>query len=353
MMDRRGFLRMAGSLPALAVLPSGCVSPRSESGMMKKLDDLSAEMTYVGDLHLGCLKGSLDYLGIPVSRPWLAGATAQAFVIAIAEEVCLSSVSCCLEEAYLNGTMTRLGENLGYHLEYHRFAGDDPKVDEKRDHGWNRLREAIDAGHPCYGYYNFCYQLYVGCDDDGFYIGPGATNAGQGPCSLQDSGDLCIVSPSPSSVSGDRQAVKDGLVFALEHAHAGDAGHPHDLDAGLAYGASAYDRWIAAMEVGKESGTWRAIDHYVRCRDLAVQFLAEAEDRLGEDFAATVREARAMYQHVAETLWPIANAFGQGKKPIPFGQPGSFHSEAADRLREARDTETKGLAALQQIAALL
>jgi hypothetical protein len=318
---------------------------------MKKLDDLRAEMTYVGDLHLGCLKGSLDYLGIPVSRPWLAGATGQAFVVAIAEEICLSSVSCCLEEAYLDGTMTRLGENLGYHLEYHRFAGDDPAAHEKRSRGWNRLQEAIDAGHPCYGYYNFCYQLYVGYDDDGFYIGPGATNAGQGPCALQDSGDLCIVSPGHSS-SGDRRAVADGLTFALAHARAGAAGEPHDLSAGLAYGMAAYDRWIVAMAAGRESGTWRAIDHYVRCRELAVLFLDEAKDRLN-GAADLFGEAREIYQGVCDALWPVARAFGQGKKPTPFGESGSCHSEAADRLREARDGEAKGLAVLQRIAASL
>ena len=316
---------------------------------MKRLDGLSAEMTYVGDLHLGCLKGSLDYLGIPVSRPWLSGTTGQAFVIAIAEEICLSSVSCCLEEAYLDGTMTRLGENLGYHLEYHRFDGDDPEVQRKRDHGWHRLREAMDSGHPCYGYFNFCYQLFIGYDNDGFYIGPGATNAGQGPFDLEDSGDLCIVSPGPSPAS-DRRTAKEGIVFALEHARAGEAGRQHDGNAGLAYGVAAYDRWITAMEAGTESGTWRAVDHYVRCRDLAVQFLEEAEDRLGDDVASAVRETRAHYQSVSDALWPIANVFGQGNKPIPFGQAGSFHSEATARLRNARDAESRGLKALQQIA---
>lgn len=317
---------------------------------MEKLDGISAEMTYVGDLHLGCLKGSLDYLGIPVSRPWLAGTTGQAFTIGIVQQICLSSVFARLEEAYLDGTMTRLGKNLGYHLEYHRFAGDDPEAQQKREQGWNRLKDAIDAGHPCYGYYNFCYQLYVGYDEDGFYIGSGATNASQGPCTLQDSGDLCIVSPSPATASGDHNAVKDGLTFAVAHARAGDTGQPHDVNAYVAYGRAAYDRWIAAMQAGKESGTWRAIDHYVRCRELAVQFLAEAEERLGDDVASTVREARAEYQSVCDTLWPIADAFGQGKKPIPFGQPGSFHTEAAERLRDARDSETKGLALLERIA---
>ena len=71
-------------------------------------------------------------------RKQLCSKAVDAFVAnkeAIAEEICLSSVSCCLEEAYLDGTMTRLGENLGYHLEYHRFDGDDPEVDDKRGHG--------------------------------------------------------------------------------------------------------------------------------------------------------------------------------------------------------------------------
>jgi hypothetical protein len=248
--------------------------------------------------------------------------------------------------------MTRLGENIGYHLEYHRFDGDDPEVQRKRERGWDCLREAINTGHPCYGYYNFCYQIFVGYDDDGFYIGPGATNAGQGPFSLRDSGDLCIVSPGPSP-SGDRKTVKDGITFVLAHARSGEAGRPHDLHSGLASGAAAYDRWIAAMAAGKESGTWRAIDHYVRCRDLAVQFLEEAESRLGDDVASAVREARAHYQSVSDALWPITDAFGQGRKPIPFDQPGSFHGEAADLLRNARDAELRGLQALQQIAELL
>ena len=167
---------------------------------MRKLENLTAEMTYVGDLQLGCMKGSLDYLGIEVSRPWLAGVTGQAFVIGIAPDVCLSSVSACLEDEYADGTMARLGRNLGYDLEYHRFDGRDPN---KRAIAWQRFQAAIDAGRPCYGYFNFCYQLYVGYDADGFYIGDGATNAGQGPFSMLDvdgdSWSLCIVGPAGSS----------------------------------------------------------------------------------------------------------------------------------------------------------
>ncbi len=318
---------------------------------MKKLDGLTAEMTYVGDLHLGCLKGSLDYLGIPVSRPWPAGVTGQAFVIAIAPGICLSSVASCLEGEYVDGTMARLGRNLGYELEYHRFEGMDP---DQRSEAWDRLRAAIDAGHPCYGYYNFCYQLFDGYDADGFYIGDGATNAGQGlfPMLDGDCWDLCIVRPG-GSPSDDATPVKDGLEFVARHARATDDAGPRDAEPEQAHGASAYRRWIAAVEAGELGGTWRAIDQYVRCRELAVEFLDEAEHRLDPAASPAFRQARAIYQNVCDDLWPVADAFGQGKQPVPFGEPGSFHAEAADRLRSACDAETKGLAILAELAAAL
>ncbi len=99
--------------------------------------------------------------------------------------------------------------------------------------------------------------------------------------------------------------------------------------------------------------TWRAIDQYVWCRELGVRFLEEAEDRLSLEVIPSVREARALYRGVSDDLWPVADAFGQGKKPIPFNEPGSFHAEAADRLRSASDVETRALIVLEGIAASL
>ena len=318
---------------------------------MKKLENITAELS-MGDVQTDCLKGSLDYLGIEISKPWLAGTTGQTFVISIHRQICLSSVGACWVEAYRDGTMTRLGRNLGYKLECYSLSERDSEPQETRASLWRRLQEAIDAGHPCYGYYNFCYQLYSGYDDDGFYIGDGATNAGQGPFPVQELGQLCVVSPA-GAPADDHTAVKDALLFTLAHAGSGKAGQPHDSKSDYAHGAAAYNRWIAAMAAGKESGTWRAIEQYVRCRELGVAFLAEAEDRLKANVSPLLKEARAHYQTVCENLWPIVEVFGMNKKPVPFGQPGSFHAKAAARLRSAGDAEKKGLAVLEKIAALL
>jgi len=321
---------------------------------MKSLGDLTAGTTYMGDLHLGCLKACLDRLGFEISTPWLAGTTGQTFVISIDWDICLSSVWCCWGDAYADGTMARLGCNLGYNLELVHVDGDDPDVPAKMANAWKRFREAIDAGHPCYSYYNFCYQLLTGYDEEGFYIGGGATNAGQGPVSMLDMGGIELYVASPGGPpADDRTAAREGLLFALQHAHAGNEGQPHDINSDDAHGLAAYDRWIAALEAGNEGGTWRAIDHYVRCREFAVKFLEEAEERLPKEVSPLVSDARSLYQSVCDNLWPVSEAFGEGKEPIPFNEPGSPHAEAADRLRSARDAETKGLEILEQIAAAL
>lgn len=76
----------------------------------------------------------------------------------------------------------------------------------------------------------------------------------------------------------------------------------------------------------------------------------EAEERLPKEASPLVRDARSLYQSVCDNLWPVSEAFGEGKQPIPFNEPGSPHAEAADRLRSARDAEAKGLEVLEQIA---
>ena len=309
---------------------------------MKQLTFPSDLKMSVGDLQYECIKAGLDHLGIEATIPWLAGATGEAFVIALAGDACLGSVTICFEEAHEEGTMARLGRNLGYELTCHET---DSQVG---------LQRALDTGHPCFGYYNFCYQLLCGYDMDGFYVGPGLTNAGQGPKPFKDLPKVWVVSPAKEARQvEDAIAVKEALTFVLRHNAAGLPGGAHSSEADLAYGPAAYERWTKIMSEGNHAGTWRLSLHYLRARQRAVEFLEETERRLGGDVAPLCKQAASHYRVVCDNLQLVWEAFAEGIKPVPFGQPGSPHTKAAEQLKAAGDAEAKGLKVLERIVAEL
>ena len=307
---------------------------------MKKLEGLQAAPIQDDNLHLGFIKGALDFLDLDVSAAWLAGATGHAFVIEISRGVCPSCVWNTVANDYRDGTMTRLGRNLGYELEYRHANGGDEGLGERRE-AWDAIQRAVDSGHPCYMYHNFCYQMIDGCDADGVYFAPGCPNAGQGPVSVVDRGefDMGIVAPATSKAD-NAAVVKDGLAFALAH--------PQDRPAER--GLSAYDRWIETIESGESGGTWRSIRAWHTCRSLGVEFLAEAKQRLGGVAADLFDEAAAHYQVVAQSLEPIAARCAAGDLDLADQ---AIQGETVEQLRSARDAEAKGIAALEKIVAAL
>ncbi len=342
-MKRREFFQMAGGVAALPMLSIGCASlQHQKETRMKPLAFPPDLRMSVGDLQYDCIKACLDSLGLNVTTPWLAGTTAEAFVIALAGDACLSSVESCLDEARADGTMARLGRNLGYELTKH---GAD------RQEG---LQRAVDSGFRCFGYYNFCYQLLCGYDENGFYIGPGVTNAGQGPKPFKDLPSIWVVSPAEQSQRvEDAVAVKDALTVVLRHNAEGLPGATHSGEAKLAYGPAAYERWVKIMYEGNHAGTWRLSLHYLRARQRAVEFLVECEGRLGGDVAPLFKQAASHYRVVRDNLQPVWEAFREGTRPVPFGEPGSPHAKAAAQLKAAADAEAKGLKVLERIVGAL
>jgi len=75
--------------------------------MRKELEGLRWTPKWVS--HLGCVKGCLDFLGVPASDAWLFGATGHAFVLNIHEAVCPSGPT-----AWNAEVVRRLGRNVGY-----------------------------------------------------------------------------------------------------------------------------------------------------------------------------------------------------------------------------------------------
>ena len=306
---------------------------------MKMLEGLRAPKIEDDNLHLACIKGALELMDIDVSAPWLAGGTGHAFVICISPSVCLGDVESSLQYAHDNGEMTRLGRNLGFELTHHKGATPD-----EVESIWQELCRAIDSGHPCYTYYNFCNQMIGGYDDDGFYFAEDSypyANQGQGPISVleRERFGLSVVSPGKDTAT-DLMIVKEGLVFALAHREVDPQNH----------GLAAYDNWIEAIRTRESTGTWRSIRAWATCRSLGVDFLAEAKQRLGGDLGSLFDDARGHYQVVADNLEAINRRCQahdtQDVEPID-------RDKTVEQLTLARDAEAKGMEALERIVAAL
>ena len=319
--------------------------------MANKLESLRWKPRWVS--HLGCIKGCLEYLNLEVSDAWLFGATGHAFVINVHEAVCPSGPTAWHTEA-----MGKLGSNAGYLLDVVFAVRDSDDFAEKQKAAWERTRQAIDEGLPCYGWELDIPEFYViyGYDDVGYhYRGPGCDD-GKGPKPWQELGDteigcLEVFVVKPGQASDDAKTVKDTLGFALEHAKSPEKWTFPKYCAGL----PGYDTWIRALESGTAEGFGMAYNAAVwsECRGFAVGFLQEARDRIGGDLSELFDEALAHYQVVAESLKAVADTY-------PFHELEPAHikdeirrSKALGALREARRAEEAGLAVLERIVARL
>jgi len=309
---------------------------------VKKLESLRSAPIQDDNLHLACIKGALDYLGMDISAPWLAGATGHAFVIHIEEGVCLSSVWSAMADSYRTGEMARLGQNVGYELDYRQVEGGEDGLPGRRQL-WTDMCRAIDAGHPCYMYHNFCYQMIGGYDGDGIYFAEDSfpwSNAGQGPVSVLEHGGFDMAIVRPGQPAPDAETVKAGLQFALSHPD----------DSPRYRGLAAYDRWIETIRSGEAGGTWRSIRAWHTCRSLAAEFFPEARERLGTGAGGLFDEASEHYLIAARSLEPIAEKCAAGDFDVADQ---TARAEAVDHLLSAQAADLQGIGVLEKLVAAL
>lgn len=321
--------------------------------MMKTLANCQWAPRWVS--HLGCVKGCLDFLGIPVSDEWLYGGTGHAFVINLHEEACPSGPT-----AWNTMKLFELGRNLGYKLDgvFANKGQDDFAEMQKR--AWEHAQSAIDQGRPCYGWELEIPEFYViyGYDPAGYYFsGPGC-DEGKGPKSWQELGDtgigvLELYSVWPGKVADDATTVKQALTFALDHAATPNAWTFEGYKNGLA----GYDNWINALQEGKASdmGTRYNTNVWLECRQKAVEFLKEARGRLAGRADAPFDDALAHYRIVAESLGKVAEIYPWSFETSDDNRlPIDDKSRAAvEALKAAREAEAAGLQALEKIVAAL
>jgi len=316
--------------------------------MAKKIENLRWKPRWV--THLGCVKGCLEHLNLGVSDAWLFGATGHAFIINIHEVVCPSGPT-----AWRTEMLFKLGNNLGYTIDGVLGLKSESDFAEKQKLAWENTKHAIDEGLPCYGWELDIPEYYVvyGYDDKGYYFsGP---RCGipyiEGHKPWKELGDtkigvLEMYSVKPGQATDDIRTVKEAFQFVLEHSKSPAKWIFPKYRAGLA----GFDNWIHALESGEAHGFGMAYNAAVwgECRNFAVQFLKEAQERIGGRSDALFEEAVGHYEMVAQNLTKVSETF-----PFP---PKGDEIKDADRcrtalkfLRDAQNAEESGLRALEKI----
>lgn len=313
------------------------------------LGDLRWQPNWV--TRLGCIGGGLSYLGRDVSPPWLAGTSGYVFALNIHSQLCPSAPF-----VWDNGeAFDALTRNAGYTLERATNESEED-IAEARSAAWELVRRALNEGTPCFSFDIGGGEYFVvhGYDKGGYYY-RGFDNSSQGPIPWQALGTTGIVdvvhmaAVRPAEPADDATAVREALQFALAMQQGGEDAPD---DAGYMPGIRAYDRWIAALrdpESNPHGASFNA-QYWAECRRLAVAFLQEASDRLGNArLDPLLEEAQAHYETVSEHLDAVAEALPMDGQWGARLKDAELVGELVTHLEAARAAEAKGLAALSRL----
>jgi hypothetical protein len=316
---------------------------------MKKLDGLKWSPCWVS--HLGCIKGCLNFLNLPVTGAWLYGATGHAFVMNVTPDICPSGPTDWNTEM-----ITKLGENIGYRSRIVSGWKGNENLRHLQETAWEHTRSSIDNMIPCIGWEMDLPEYYIiyGYDDAGYYIsGPGCDD-GKGPVPWKNPGTseigvLEIQSLVLEEAAEDEKTVYDSLSYALEYACHPDSWTNPTSSGGL----SAYDTWIESLEIGIASGFGLAYNSVVwlECRKHAAGFLHEAKNRLNRtDLNGVFEKAVKSYDVVSENLSLVTGTYPFSQsidmKPV---KTDAGSRRAAEALRRAKESEIAGLESLAQL----
>jgi hypothetical protein len=335
-------------------IPDQADQPVERSAAPTMLDGIAFPKWTISEL--GCIHACADYLGRDVSRPWLYGGTAHAFLINIHPDVDLESVT-----AWDHTSVQELAANLGLLIDgikAHKEQMAEREFRVQQLEAWHFVRRSIMLNLPCYGWELKApygdYWLITGFDDVGYYYDGWETG---GPTPWRKLGDQFIPVLNVRSVklcepAADDVVVRDALTAALKHSQPNwDA--TADVDAH--FGPAAFDLWAHALESGAALHNHHAYSAQAwhECREMAVDFLKEAKRRLPGRCDAGFDEAIAQYAVVRDRLaalkelTPIDPDLGWGEEPKLQSTRG------AALVRDAGAAERKGIEALKKIAAAL
>ncbi len=323
---------------------------------MKKIPGLEWRQHY--NEHMGCIKGCLDTLGIQASLPWLFGATGNAFLLNMKEDV---DLECPL--GWDHRTIHALATNVGYQVEeLHTPLDSVPTAEEltaKRKEAWDFIRSYLDRGLPCYGWelsYIPAYYVINGYDDVGYYYSGSLSG---GPCPWEKLADyfvrmVIVFGIQPCPPAPDEKVVKDALAEAVARGLRSDG---WAINSRFRTGLAGYDLWAESLEAGKANRDGQTYNNqtWLECREMAVEFLKEARQRLPGRFEGGFDEAIAHYTVVRDALAELLEMIPQrGENPdfsAELFQPPC--PDGANLIRRAAAAERLGIECLEGIVKTL
>lgn len=295
---------------------------------------------------VGCIKSSLDYLGIHVSTGWISAP--YAFMLNINEEVSFKGPEYWGD----NGCFDELIRNCGGIVKNYGFYKSIQNINEKRQEAWQMIRDSIDKGLPCYAWEmdKPLYYLIAGYDEIGYYYIDHDSFQILGPKPYLELGDtdwgcLEIHIIRPGSISDNLKTIKDVFEYAI------NVGNPdiHAPNQGYTMGIDAYKVWWESISKGKASyyGVAYNASFWSKCKNMAVLFLQESRLRIGilENF---FDDAIVHYGNCAKYLTQLSVLFslsGNVSSNINEHQA----EEAVNLLRSAQNSEKNGLTVINNI----
>ncbi len=154
----------------------------------------------------------------------------------------------------------------------------------------------------------------------------------------------------PCPPAPDEKVVKDALAEAVERGRRPDG---WAITSHFRTGLAGYDLWAESLEAGKANRDGQTYNNqtWLECREMAVDFLKEARQRLPRRCEGAFDEAIAHYTVVRDALAELLEMIPQRGENPDFS-PDLFQPpcpEGANLIRRAAAAERLGIECLEEI----
>jgi hypothetical protein len=290
--------------------------------------------------------GCLNALDIECDAVDVAGYSGYAFIMNVAEDLCVSGPT-AFDWGMLSHGVALLGRSSVTFLG--GTCGGTP--DDFRA-AYNLVRSEIEAGRPCvlWGTYVPEFGIAVGVEDGKYLVSTFKPFTGEPepPIAfdkLEVPGGMYVLAfPAPADMPRE-EADRTAIYYAAEILSC-QSGNPE-----YRRGLEAYDVWIAALTAGKADAFGNSYNAqcWAEAKRFAHEFLLRLAGR-NESVAAPLGRAAEAYAEAAKHMGVVAELFPfpdtEGKVNDPEAR-----SKVIEALRAARAAEARAMAAVLEAAA--